>query len=49
MTNLNKNEFAEFLYLSKNEQKKFLDKHDIIKTCDAISFMNPELLKKKIN
>jgi len=46
--NLNKNEFAEFLYLSKNEQKKFLDKHDIIKTCDAISFMNPELLKKKL-
>ena len=47
-TNLNKNEFAEFLNLSKIEQKKFLDKHDIIKTCDAISFMDPKLLKKKI-
>jgi hypothetical protein len=45
-TNLNKNEFAEFLYLSKNEQKKILDENNVIEYCEALSPFGSKLLKK---
>ena len=46
-TSLNKNEFAEFLCLSKNEQTKILDENNVIEYCAALAPLGSKLLRKK--
>ena len=51
--NLNNDEFDKFIYSSKEDKIKFLERNNIVKTCDAVSIFDLEKQKggiiKKLN
>ena len=43
--NLNNDEFDKFIYSSKEDKIKFLERNNIVKTCEALSIFDLEKQK----